>query len=87
MNAKHLIAIITLSVASSAVLAQVSSTPSKTRAEVLTELQDAQAKKLIANRNNYPIIPTQPSNKNRVQIAAETDHVPSLEISKLYSGV
>lgn len=43
----------------------------KTRAEVIEELRQARAQGLIANRNQYPILPSTPSNKTRDQVQAE----------------
>ena len=62
MNTKQLTAALVLFTAAGAALAEAPYPPetkfesTKTRAEVIAELQQAQAQGVIANGNNYPIV-------------------------------
>lgn len=91
MNVKHIIAIATLTITSSAVFADAQYpiekpfVSTKTRAEVIAELQEARAQGLIANRNNYPILQSAPSQKTRVQVVTEAPQT-STKVDRLYAG-
>ncbi len=87
MNTKQITAAIVLFAAASAAMAEApfpaetKFVSTKTRAEVVAELKQAQAQHLIANDSNYPIVIQARSPLNREEALSQ-----SKADSKLYSG-
>ncbi|WP_051516991.1 DUF4148 domain-containing protein [Herbaspirillum sp. RV1423] len=59
---------------------------SKTRAEVINELKQAQAQGLITNGNDYPIVRIAPSHKVRGEVQVDTARANDNGNTNLYSG-
>lgn len=60
-------------------------TSTKTRAEVIAELKQAQNAGLITNGNDYPIVSQAPSQKSRADVKRESTEARSSTTS-LYQG-
>lgn len=89
MNTKQLTAAIVLFAAAGAALAEAPYPPetnfvsTKTRADVIAELQQARAQGLIAVGNEYPIQPQVKQHLSREQVASQTQQTGTPDI---YTG-
>jgi len=89
MNTKQLTAAVILFAAAGAAMAEAPYPPetsfvsTKTRADVIAELQQARAQGLIAVGNEYPIQPQVKQHLSREQVASQTATTGSVN---LYSG-
>jgi len=89
MNTKQITAALILMTAAGAVLADTQYPPAtklvstKTRAQVIGELQQARAQGLITNGNNYPIQLQTPSTMTRSQVISQ---IGTDTTNKTYGG-
>ncbi|WP_034302563.1 DUF4148 domain-containing protein [Herbaspirillum sp. RV1423] len=89
MNTKQITAAVILFAAAGAAMAEAPYPPetkfvsTKTRAEVISELQQAQAQGLIANGDNYPIVIQARSTRSREQVVSQSQ---SASDNSIYAG-
>ncbi|MFL9925073.1 DUF4148 domain-containing protein [Herbaspirillum lusitanum] len=91
MNIKQIIVATTLLAAAGAAMAEAPYPPetkfvsTKTRADVIAELQQAQANHEIASRNEYPIVRQPSTGLSRQEVKSEVQQAQRKSDS-LYSG-